>query len=69
MGTAETADIAPSVDIGTMQAVLREHPVRLAVRFSSLATGTVHSGTDIDLAIEFDAASPADPGYDERASV
>ena len=65
MRTAETADVDVSLDLDTVRAVLEEHPVRLAILFGSQATGTEHSASDIDIAVEFDGEQPSDPGYNE----
>lgn len=48
-----------------LQAVLREHPVRLAILFGSHATETTHATSDIDLTVEFDTHRPADPSYND----
>lgn len=53
------------LDVGAVQAVLQEHPVRLAILFGSHATETTHSTSDIDLAVEFDEHEPADQGYND----
>lgn len=65
MRTVETANVDVSLDLEAVLSVLREHPVRLAVLFGSHATGTVHPTSDIDIAVEFDAKQPSDPGYNE----
>lgn len=44
----------PSVDVETLREVLESHPVRLAVLFGSEVTGRSHSGSDLDVAVEFD---------------
>lgn len=61
----ETADVDVSLDLETIRTVLEEHPVRLAIRFGSHTTGTDHTASDIDLAVEFDAEQPSGPGYTE----
>lgn len=43
MGTAETASVDEALDVEALQALLREHPVQLAILFGSRVTGTVHS--------------------------
>ncbi|WP_424014127.1 type VII toxin-antitoxin system MntA family adenylyltransferase antitoxin [Halorubrum xinjiangense] len=65
MRTVESTTLESHFDVGTVQAVLREHPVRLAILFGSHATGTTHDASDIDLAVEFDEHEPADRGYNE----
>jgi len=65
MRTAEAADIGVSMDLDGIRSVLREHPVRLAVRFGSRATETEQPAGDIDIAIEFDGVRLAGPGYNE----
>lgn len=65
MRDAETTDLDSSLDLDTLRSVLREHPVRLAILFGSHATGTTHSGSDIDIAVEFDDQRPSDPGYND----
>jgi Nucleotidyltransferase domain. len=63
MRTVESAALDAVFDFDTLQAILREHPVRLAVLFGSHATDMVHTTTDIDLAVEFDEHRPSDPNY------
>lgn len=41
-----------SLDLGTIQAVLADQPVRLAVLFGSQATGMADAQSDVDIAIE-----------------
>lgn len=65
MRTVESTTLESHFDVGTVQAVLREHPVRLAILFGSHATETTHDASDIDLAVEFDEHEPADRGYNE----
>ena len=65
MRTAESATLDVSLDLGTLQAVLREHPVRLAILFGSHATETTHPTSDIDLAVEFVDHRPSDPSYND----
>lgn len=65
MRTVEATDVDASLDLDTLQAVLREHPVQLAILFGSHSTGTTHPASDIDVAVEFDAQRPADPGYND----
>ena len=64
MKTAETAALDASL-VETLREVLQEHPVRLAILFGSHATGTAHSASDIDLAVELDSLRPADADYNE----
>ena len=54
-----------SFNLEACQAVLREHPVRLAILFGSHATETTHATSDIDLAVEFDEHRPSDPNYND----
>jgi len=61
MGTAEST----ALDLDALEAVLRKHPVRLAILFGSHATETTHATSDIDLAVEFDDHRPADPSYND----
>jgi predicted nucleotidyltransferase len=42
------------VDVEALRAVLKRHPVRLAVAFGSAVTGETHPWSDLDLAVEFD---------------
>jgi len=42
------------IDPGTVEHVLGDHPVRVAVLFGSHVRGTANAGSDIDLAVEFD---------------
>jgi len=65
MRTSENAAIDESLPLETLQEVLQEHPVQLAIVFGSHATGESHSRSDIDIAIEFDAVRPSDPAYNE----
>lgn len=59
MRTAESTTLDAAPDLDALQAVLREHPVRLAILFGS------HATSDIDLAVEFDDHRPADPSYND----
>ena len=65
MKTAESIVLDISLDFDALQAVLREHPVRLAILFGSHATETAHATSDIDLAVEFDEHRPSDPSYND----
>ncbi len=65
MRTAELSTLDDSFDVDACQAVLREHPVRLAILFGSHATETTHATSDIDLAVEFDEHRPSDPDYND----
>ena len=65
MRTVESTTLESHFDIETAQAVLREHPVRLAILFGSYATETAHDTSDIDIAVEFDGHESADRGYNE----
>jgi predicted nucleotidyltransferase len=65
MRTAESIALDTSLDLDALQAVLREHPVRLAILFGSHATETAHATSDIDLAVEFDEHRPSDPSYND----
>lgn len=53
------------LDLESLRAVLREHPVDLAILFGSHATGTARESSDVDVAVEFDALRPSDPGYND----
>jgi predicted nucleotidyltransferase len=50
-----------SVDIERIRTVLDRYPVRLAVLFGSQVTGVADASSDVDLAVEFEAAVD-DPG-------
>ena len=63
MRTVESTAVNVSLDLDALLGVFREHPVQLAILFGSHATGTTHSASDIDLAVEFDAQRPSDPSY------
>ena len=63
MRTAESTALDASLDLETIETVLREHPVRLTILFGSHATGTTHETSDIDLAVEFDGHRPGDTNY------
>lgn len=65
MRSLESTTLDASFDLAALQAVLREHPVRLAILFGSHAVETTHARSDIDLAVEFDDHRPADPSYNE----
>lgn len=65
MRTVAETEIEETVDHGTLQEVLREHPVELAILFGSHATGTTHAASDIDIAVEFADLDPADRGYND----
>lgn len=65
MRTAESAAIDDSIDLDALRAVLREHPVQLAILFGSYATENTHAESDIDLAVEFDGHRPSDPSYND----
>ncbi|MDB9235543.1 type VII toxin-antitoxin system MntA family adenylyltransferase antitoxin [Halorubrum ezzemoulense] len=65
MRTVESTTLESHFDIETVQAILREHPIRLAILFGSHATETTHEASDIDIAVEFDGHEPAERGYNE----
>lgn len=65
MRTAESTALDVALDFDALQAVLREHPIRLAILFGSHATETTHATSDIDLAVEFDEHRPSDPSYND----
>ncbi|WP_408960786.1 type VII toxin-antitoxin system MntA family adenylyltransferase antitoxin [Natrinema sp. 74] len=65
MRTTASAALDASLDLDALQAVLREHPVQLAILFGSHATETTHPTSDIDLAVEFDAHRPSDSSYND----
>ncbi|KZN24677.1 nucleotidyltransferase [Haladaptatus sp. R4] len=65
MRTVETAAINDSLPIDRIQSVLREHSVRFAALFGSHATGTPHSESDIDIAVELETTQRDDPAYNE----
>lgn len=65
MRTAESTTLDASLDLDALQAVLREHPVRLAILFGSHPTRSTHATSDIDLAVEFDDHRPTDPSYND----
>jgi predicted nucleotidyltransferase len=65
MRTAASTALDASLDLDALQAVLREHPVRLAILFGSHATEMTHATSDIDLAVEFDTHRPSDPSYND----
>lgn len=65
MRTVEETDIGTSLPLDTLRAVLREHPVRLAILFGSHTRGTTHPRSDVDIAVEFGVDRPRDPGYNE----
>lgn len=65
MRTAETASVDDALDVEALQTLLRDHLVQLAILFGSHATGTAHSASDIDIAVEFDATRPSDSKYND----
>ncbi|MDS0301035.1 nucleotidyltransferase domain-containing protein [Halogeometricum sp. S1BR25-6] len=65
MRTVESTALNASLDLDALLGVLREHPVQLVILFGSHATGTTHSASDIDIAVEFDAQRPSDPSYND----
>ena len=65
MRTAESTALDAALDLDALQAMLREHPIRLAILFGSHATETTHATSDIDLAVEFDEHRPSDPNYND----
>lgn len=65
MRTAGSTALDELLDVDGIRAVLREHPVRLAILFGSYATETTHPGSDVDVAVEFDGTRPSEPGYND----
>ncbi|WP_338005169.1 type VII toxin-antitoxin system MntA family adenylyltransferase antitoxin [Natronoglomus mannanivorans] len=65
MRTSEEVALDESLPLETLQAVLREQSVELAILFGSHASGNTHSQSDIDIAVDFDAVRPSDPDYNE----
>jgi predicted nucleotidyltransferase len=65
MRTAESTALDAALDLDALQALLREHPIQLAILFGSHATETTHATSDIDLAVEFDEHRPSDPDYND----
>jgi predicted nucleotidyltransferase len=63
MRTAESTALDIPLDLDTVEGVLQEHPIRLAILFGSHASETTHATSDIDLAVEFDGHRPSDPSY------
>ena len=65
MRTAASTALDTSLELVALQAILREHPLRLAILFGSHATDTTDTTRDIDLAVEFDEHRPSDPSYND----
>jgi len=65
MRTAASTALDTSLELVALQAILREHPLRLAILFGSHATDTTDTTRDIDLAVEFDEHRPSDPNYND----
>lgn len=65
MRSAETTDIESSLPLDTIRSVLQEHSVQIALLFGSYATDSTHPRSDIDIAVEFDALTPSDTGYND----
>ncbi|WP_197409670.1 type VII toxin-antitoxin system MntA family adenylyltransferase antitoxin, partial [Haloferax profundi] len=65
MRTAETTEVADDLPLETIQAILREHSVRLAILFGSHASGKTHPTSDIDIAVELDEVQHDDSAYND----
>ena len=65
MRSAASTAFDTSLELDALQAILREHPLRLAILFGSHATDTTDTTRDIDLAVEFDEHRPSDPSYND----
>ena len=65
MRSVEAADVGGDLPLDTLRSVLEEHPARVAILFGSRATDRVHSRSDIDVAVEFEALEPGGDGYSE----
>ncbi|WP_458206707.1 type VII toxin-antitoxin system MntA family adenylyltransferase antitoxin [Haladaptatus sp. NG-SE-30] len=65
MRTVESAALDDSLPIETLQSVLGEHSVQLAILFGSHASGAPHTGSDIDIAVELETTQRDDPAYNE----
>ena len=65
MRSSENTTTGESLLLQTLQEVLQEHPVQLAILFGSHATGVSHSRSDIDIAVDFDTVRPSDPAYNK----
>ncbi|WP_436930016.1 type VII toxin-antitoxin system MntA family adenylyltransferase antitoxin [Halosimplex halobium] len=48
-----------------MREILSEHGVSFAMVFGSLAKDDVHTDSDLDLAVSFEALGPEDEGYSD----
>jgi predicted nucleotidyltransferase len=65
MRTAASTAFDSSLELDALLAILREHPLRLAILFGSHATDTTDTTGDIDLAVEFNEHRPSDPSYND----
>lgn len=65
MRTVEAADVTVPFDLDTLVAVLREHPVRLAILFGSHTQDKAHATSDIDIAVVFETVHPEQPEYND----
>ncbi|MFP8953779.1 type VII toxin-antitoxin system MntA family adenylyltransferase antitoxin [Natrialbaceae archaeon A-arb3/5] len=54
-----------SLPLEPIREVLRGHPIEIGVLFGSHARGDSHSGSDIDIAVEFEDIDPTDSNYNE----
>lgn len=54
-----------TLPMGRLRSVFEEQPIQLAVLFGSHATGRVHAGSDVDIAVEFDGIRPGDNEYND----
>lgn len=59
------AAVDDSLPLESLRAVLREHPVQVAILFGSHAHGDPHPRSDIDIAVAFETVRPSDPEYNE----
>lgn len=68
MKSLEDVDI-DGVDIETLREVLEESPITLGVLYGSVARGTDHERSDIDVAVEFDEDLSSTDRTDARLSL
>ncbi|ELY63588.1 type VII toxin-antitoxin system MntA family adenylyltransferase antitoxin [Natrinema versiforme] len=65
MRTSEDTILDESVPLETLQEVLQEHSVQLAILFGSHAQGKTHAGSDLDIAVVLETVRPDDPAYND----
>lgn len=65
MGDGNAAGGLGDSRVEPLQDALSDQPVSFAMIFGSIVTGDASPGSDIDVAVELDAARPGDDGYSD----